>query len=475
MKKLKNLKLPIVVTVALLLSAMLFISYTNEKYFNVSFKLDTHTTYFTQSVSKGDCVTEPKSPTKDGYAFVGWHLDGENELFDFSTPIVDNVNLYATWDKLPISYVVNFLDYDGAVFKSVTVKENEKVSKPENPQKQGYEFLFWCLNDKEYDFSLPITSDITLISKWEKVEKQTYRVTFDSNGGSGVEDQIINYGECATVPTEPVKENFIFDGWYNGDNKYDFTQVITKDLNLVAKWIEIKTFYTVKFYSYEEILFVTEIESGKTVPVFIPSDEQDKEFVCWLNDGEEYDFSLPVVKDLNLTAKWIDKEKSKFLVFFDSQNGEEIFSYEVEENATVNIPPNPHKSGYMFVDWYFDGDKYDFSSPILESITLVAKWEEKKNPTEFVGKWSGVENFGGDEYLVDLTILSDREYTLTYSDFLLLFVTEYQVKEIFVANEKLYVVVVNNQIEKTVVFEIKNGNLITDDGFLGGELILKKQ
>ncbi len=475
MKKLKNLKLPIVVTTLLLLSAMLFISYTNEKYFNVSFKLDTHTTYFTQSVSKGDCVTEPKSPTKDGYAFVGWRLDGENELFDFSTPILDNLVLYAKWDKISISYVVKFLDYDGAVFKSVTVKENEKVSKPENPQKQGYEFLFWCLNGKEYDFSSPITSDVTLTSKWKESEKRTYRITFDSNGGSNVAGQTVNEGEFATEPIEPKREGFSFGGWYNDDKKFDFNSAVTQDINLVARWIEKKTFYTVTFYSNGEVVFVDEIESGKTVSIFIPNEEQDKDFICWLNENEEYDFSLPVLKDLNLTAKWKDKEKQEFSVFFDSQNGEEIFSCKVEENDTVKRPSNPQKYGYIFVNWYLNDEVYDFSSPILESITLVAKWEKKQTPTEFVGKWSGVENFDGDEYFVVLTILDGQDHTLTCSDFLFVFVVDYQVKEIFVANGKLYVVIINNKIENTIIFESVNGKLITDLGVLGGELILEKQ
>lgn len=475
MKKLKNLKLPIVVIVALLLSAMLFISYTNEKYFNVSFKLDIHTTYCTQSVSKGDLVTAPKTPTKDGYVFVGWHLDGESKIFDFSTPILDNLILYAKWDKISISYVVKFLDYDGAVFKSVTVKENEKVSKPENPQKQGYEFLFWCLNGKEYDFLSPITSDVTLTSKWKESEKRTYRITFDSNGGNYVAEQIIKDGERATVPTEPIKENFIFDGWYNGDKKFDFNSAVTQDINLVARWIERKTFYTVNFYSNGEVIYTYEIEKGNKVSAFIPNGEQDKEFVCWLNENAEYDFSLPVLKDLNLTAKWKDKEKQEFSVFFDSQNGEEIFSCKVEENDTVKRPSNPQKYGYIFVNWYLNDEVYDFSSPILESITLVAKWEKKQTPTEFVGKWSGVENFDGDEYFVVLTILDGQDHTLTCSDFLFVFVVDYQVKEIFVANGKLYVVIVSNKIENTIIFESVNGKLITDLGVLGGELILEKQ
>ena len=52
---------------------------------------------------------------------------------------------------------------------------------------------------------------------------------------------------------------------------------------------------------------------------------------------------------------------------------------------------------------------------------------------------------------------------------------DYHVKEIFVANGKLYVVIFSNKIENTIIFESVNGKLITDLGVLGGELILEKQ
>ena len=57
--------------------------------------------------------------------------------------------------------------------ESVSVKEGEKASEKEAPQKEGYTFLGWYLEDQKYDFETPVSTDITLCAKWEKNETPT--------------------------------------------------------------------------------------------------------------------------------------------------------------------------------------------------------------------------------------------------------------------------------------------------------------
>ena len=67
-----------------------------------------------------------------------------------------------------------------------------------------------------------------------------HTVSFNSNGGSGsVPTQwFFNTDkEPALQPADPTRENSIFMGWYNGDTKYDFTQSVTSDMRLTAKWV----------------------------------------------------------------------------------------------------------------------------------------------------------------------------------------------------------------------------------------------
>lgn len=66
-----------------------------------------------------------------------------------------------------------------------------------------------------------------------------HTVTFDTNGGSSVPTQwFFNTNkEPALQPADPTKDGFVFAGWYNGDTKYDFTQSVTSDITLTAKWV----------------------------------------------------------------------------------------------------------------------------------------------------------------------------------------------------------------------------------------------
>lgn len=66
------------------------------------------------------------------------------------------------------SYVVTFNTDGGTSIESQTVLEGKKAQRPNNPSKSDYNFLGWYLNGILFDFeSTPITSDITLIAKWE--------------------------------------------------------------------------------------------------------------------------------------------------------------------------------------------------------------------------------------------------------------------------------------------------------------------
>ena len=68
------------------------------------------------------------------------------------------------------------------------------------------------------------------------VETVKYTVSFDSDGGSAVASQSVKSGEAAEMPESPVKSGFEFDGWYDGLKLYDFSEPVTRDIELVAQW-----------------------------------------------------------------------------------------------------------------------------------------------------------------------------------------------------------------------------------------------
>ncbi|MBD5508843.1 MAG: leucine-rich repeat protein [Lachnospiraceae bacterium] len=81
-----------------------------------------------------------------------------------------------------------------------------------------------------------------LAKSWNRYGK-TYKITFETNGGTKVEDQTINDGEKSTEPEQPTKENNRFIGWYKEStfkNEWDFSKDdVNENITLYAKWEEI--------------------------------------------------------------------------------------------------------------------------------------------------------------------------------------------------------------------------------------------
>ena len=74
----------------------------------------------------------------------------------------------------------------------------------------------------------------------------THTVVFDSEGGSSVPNQVTDTDGIVTAPEDPVLSGYIFGGWYTEDNiPFDFSQPISEDITLHAKWIETLVFTTV--------------------------------------------------------------------------------------------------------------------------------------------------------------------------------------------------------------------------------------
>lgn len=65
-----------------------------------------------------------------------------------------------------------------------------------------------------------------------------YTVTFNTDGGSPVTSQVRPQGATAVKPADPTKPGLDFGGWYIGEDAYDFTQPVTTNLTLMAKWTQ---------------------------------------------------------------------------------------------------------------------------------------------------------------------------------------------------------------------------------------------
>lgn len=133
-----------------------------------------------------------------------------------------------------------------------SIKDGTNISIPSAPLKYGYEFGGWYADrdfKQQFNFSEAVLKDTTVYVKW--IPRKN-RVTFNTDGGEKVPDQYILTGEQVIKPDDPKFENRYFRGWayvveafgnkYYYD--YDFSDPVTKDLELFARWGYILKFDT---------------------------------------------------------------------------------------------------------------------------------------------------------------------------------------------------------------------------------------
>ncbi len=162
----------------------------DNTYYKITFDSTGGSSIPNRFVVKGKNSLKPTDPTREGYIFVGWTYN--NEIFDFTTKINKNITLKALWKKVEEekTYIVKFDTDGGSKIVDVTVKEHNKIKKPNDPSKKHYKFLGWYYNDVEFDFNTVITGNITLKAKWEYVPTISY---IKEKVKSSVVDQVIIY------------------------------------------------------------------------------------------------------------------------------------------------------------------------------------------------------------------------------------------------------------------------------------------
>ena len=285
-------------------------------------------------------------------------------------------------------YTVTFNAYGGFPTPDEQhVKSGEKAVLPAEPTLKGHTFAFWYLGDDEqnataYDFDTPVTGDITLTAKWN-INK--YTVTFNSYGGTPVPPaQEVEYGLTATEPaTAPTKTGYTFDGWYLGDEKYDFSDAVEQNITLYANWE--KNIYTV---TYTDGVDGEEVFADQTYRVpfedTTPAFKGTKTRAGYVFAGWKPAFSDTVTGNVTYVAQWkddknnngiADDEEEKYTVTYtDGVANEEVFADQVygdllSGTATPAFKGNPTRDGYVF-----DGWKPAFSDTVTGNVTYVAQW-----------------------------------------------------------------------------------------------------
>ena len=105
--------------------------------YTVTFNSDGGSSVSKQTVVSGKTATKPSNPTKSGYTFKGWYLNGTE--YDFSSKVTKNITLTAKWEKNKVvSYVTEDLGgVVGQIKIYVTVDGNKVAGTVDITSKEG--------------------------------------------------------------------------------------------------------------------------------------------------------------------------------------------------------------------------------------------------------------------------------------------------------------------------------------------------
>ena len=137
-------------------------------------------------------------------------------------------------------------------------------------------------------------------------------IKFNSLGGSAVNPQTVEKGDKIKQPAHPVREGYIFGGWYRETGcitEWNFaTDTVTENITLYAKWIALE--YTVTFNSQGGSAVASQkVKHGERIT---PPNDPVRfgfTFAGWYKEADcktawNFDTEL-VTKNITLYAKWM--------------------------------------------------------------------------------------------------------------------------------------------------------------------------
>lgn len=198
-----------------------------------------------QAVPFGGRASEPIGTTKEGYKIDGWY--NGNAKYDFSAAVTNDLTLKAHWTKV---HTVTFKSNGGSDVATQTVEDGKQVTKPDDPTRSKYRFDGWYLDDKlteVYDFSKPVTGDLTLYAKWTQLAALTFDLaggTLDGQTGKVTVEAVI--GDTIKLPAAPTRTGYNFKCWKGSEYPAGYDNYkVDGDHEFTAEWE--RAAYTITF------------------------------------------------------------------------------------------------------------------------------------------------------------------------------------------------------------------------------------
>ncbi len=396
-------KIAVIFIVIASLFSLLSCRDNKEVYHTVSFETNCEATLDDISVRDGKTFIVGVELKKAGAIFEGWYIDDEFITpYDFTLPVNEDITLYAKWKQLfpedTIYHKVTFVLNGGKYEDQKYVIDSNTLILEDIPTKEYHSFVGWYTDEvlkEEFDFSTPITEDITLYAKWDIL---TYTLSFETNGGEYIENEEYYFSEITKAPLTPTKAGADFVGWYQDEEctlEFSFGNYLDKDTTIYAKWEY--HIHSLTYISCGGVELEIQYYATNEIPE-APSDDSKEGYILlgWYLDPQyknKFNFDSYIFEDTILYAKW---EKN-----LEFNNDATLKAFMINGKPIPNFKPQT--------------TSYSFTLPAgVDTVVINAEAND-----EYASISSGLGSFSlelGNVVLYRVKVISaNGKYTKTYS------------------------------------------------------------
>jgi uncharacterized repeat protein (TIGR02543 family)/LPXTG-motif cell wall-anchored protein len=204
---------------------------------NVTYEEHGGTTVPDATFVSGGTVTLPAKPTRAGYTFDGWFTaqTGGTKYGSTSSPLDGNLVVHAQWTQISANtvFTVTYEEHGGTTVPNTTFVSGGTVALPADPTRAGYTFDGWFTEETDgtrfnSTFS-PTDENVVVHAQWTQNPTpapavSSFAVTYEEHGGSAVPDATFVSGGTVTLPADPTRAGYTFNGWFTaqtGGTKYN--------------------------------------------------------------------------------------------------------------------------------------------------------------------------------------------------------------------------------------------------------------
>jgi len=386
--------------------------------------------YHNVLVLKDSIAPVPSAPTKAGYEFDGWTLDG-NSVVDMSRyMITQNTTFTAKFTKL---YSVIF-KYEDTTLANNTVRSGSRATAPQTVSTAYKVFNGWkvggtMVNLDEYRISTDtvFVADITY----------KYDVKFMADGKVH-NSQIVEKHAKPTVPSNPTKSNYVFVGWsIDGTNTVDVSKYMIVGNTTFTAIFRVDKF-TVTFKNGNTTVSTQEVTNGgyAAAPTF-----DSETFKGWTVNGTDI-INLSTYKitgNTTFTAKfgtWTLLRNEAYHAYGDAYSGNstEVYIAGLKAGDKVKISVNfmqaniedtgsnsywYNSDGNGCYGWQFIGDAWhamDEYGNIKDGFDIGGDQTEIKSTSSFTSTLGVVDYGTQNTFTITISCKKDGVLTIEWND-----------------------------------------------------------